>query len=56
LEKIRAHYLTKHPYLDAFAHSPSCEFIDIRVERYIMVERFQNVTEYRIEHELDHPA
>ena len=51
---IRTHYLAKHPYLDEFVHSPSCELIAIRVERYIMVERFQNVTEIRIDHELDH--
>jgi nitroimidazol reductase NimA-like FMN-containing flavoprotein (pyridoxamine 5'-phosphate oxidase superfamily) len=50
----RAHYLAKHPYLDDFVHSPSCELIAIRVERYIMVERFQNVTEIRIDHDLDH--
>jgi len=54
LETIRKQYLAKHPYLDEFAHSPSCEFIEIRVERYILVERFQNVTEYRIDHDMDH--
>jgi uncharacterized protein YhbP (UPF0306 family) len=51
LESIRNHYLVKHPYLETFAHSPSCEMVCIRVERYIMVERFQNVTEYQIDHE-----
>ena len=51
LESIRSHYLAKHPYLEAFAHSPSCEMVGIRVERYIMVERFQNVTEYQIDHQ-----
>ncbi|MDX2455562.1 pyridoxamine 5'-phosphate oxidase family protein [Desulfosarcina sp.] len=53
LEAIRNHYLAKHPYLESFANSPSCEFVEIQVERYIMVERFQNVTEYRIDHDLD---
>jgi hypothetical protein len=48
LAPIREQYLARHPYLEAFAHSPSCEFVDIRVERYILVERFQNVSEYRI--------
>jgi nitroimidazol reductase NimA-like FMN-containing flavoprotein (pyridoxamine 5'-phosphate oxidase superfamily) len=56
LEKIRTHYLTKHPYLETFAHSPSCEIVAIHVERYIMVERFQNVSEYRINHDMDHPS
>jgi hypothetical protein len=46
LAPIREQYLARHPYLEAFAHSPSCEFVDIRVERYILVERFQNVSEY----------
>ena len=50
LEKIRHLYLTKHPYLEDFAHSPSCQILDIHVERYIMVERFQNVIEYRMDH------
>lgn len=54
LETIRRQYLAKHPYLEEFAHSPACEFIEIRVDRYILVERFQNVTEYRIGHDVDH--
>ena len=56
LEAIRNHYLAKHPYLESFANSPSCEFVEIQVERYIMVERFQNVTEYRIDHDMDRTA
>jgi hypothetical protein len=50
---IRDRYLEKHPYLEEFALSPSCEFLAIGVERYILVERFQNVTEYRIKNEPD---
>ena len=53
LNEVRDHYLAKHPYLEEFAYSPSCEFLAIQVERYILVERFQNVTEYRIDNELD---
>lgn len=56
LEAIRHQYLTKHPYLEAFAHSPSCELVAIQVERYIMVERFQNVTEYRVDHDVDNTS
>ncbi len=48
LEAVRHRYLDKHPYLESFAHSPGCAFVEIQVERYILVERFQNVTEYRI--------
>ena len=53
LGAVRDRYLEKHPYLEEFALSPSCEFLTIFVERYILVERFQNVTEVRIDHELD---
>ena len=56
LDTVRDRYLEKHPYLEEFAHSPSCEFLSIYVERYILVERFQNVTEYRIYNELDPTA
>ena len=52
-ETICQQYLAKHPYLEEFAHAPSCEFIKIKVARYILVERFQNVTEYRIDHDMD---
>jgi general stress protein 26 len=53
LDTVRDRYLSKHPYLEEFAYSPSCEFVAIRVERYILVERFQNVSEYSIDHDLD---
>jgi len=53
LDAVRNHYLDKHPYLESFAHSPSCVFLEIQVQRYILVERFQNVSEYRIDHEMD---
>lgn len=56
LDAVRDRYLAKHPYLEEFAYSPSCEFLTIRVARYILVERFQNVTEYRIGNELDSTA
>ena len=52
-EAVRKDYLTRHPYLTAFVDSPSSELVDIRVARYILVERFQNVTEYRIDHDMD---
>lgn len=53
LEAVRTQYLAKHPHLESFVDSPSCEFVEIRVERYILVERFQNVTEYRIDDDMD---
>jgi uncharacterized protein YhbP (UPF0306 family) len=54
LEPIREQYLTKHPNLETFVRSSDSEMIDIRVERYILVERFQNVSEYRISHDAKH--
>lgn len=53
LDSVRDRYLAKHPYLEQFALSPGCEFLAIWVERYILVERFQKVTEYRIKNDLD---
>lgn len=53
LDFVRDRYLARHPYLEEFAYSPSCRFLAIRVERYILAERFQNVTEYRIGNEPD---
>jgi heme iron utilization protein len=52
-EDILDRYIATHPYLEDFARSLTCELVGIRVERYIMVERFQNVTEYRIDHDMD---
>jgi nitroimidazol reductase NimA-like FMN-containing flavoprotein (pyridoxamine 5'-phosphate oxidase superfamily) len=40
-------YLNKHPYLSEFVNSPSCAFIRVKVERFIMVTRFQEVREIR---------
>jgi nitroimidazol reductase NimA-like FMN-containing flavoprotein (pyridoxamine 5'-phosphate oxidase superfamily) len=47
-------YVATHPHLEDFALSPSCELVRVRVERYILVQRFQNVTEYRVSHDVDH--
>lgn len=46
-------YLSKHPGLEAFAQSPDSELMEILVTSYILVERFQKVSEYRIDHNLD---
>ncbi len=51
LVTVQKRYLAKHPYLEAFVRSPDCEMVDIHVIQYILVERFQNVSEYRIDHE-----
>jgi heme iron utilization protein len=46
-ELVRA-YLAKNPHLEDFLSSPSCALIRIRVERYYLVQRFQNVVEIQV--------
>jgi phosphate:Na+ symporter len=41
-------YLAKHPMLKDFVQSPSCALLQIRVETYYLVRRFQNVMELHI--------
>jgi nitroimidazol reductase NimA-like FMN-containing flavoprotein (pyridoxamine 5'-phosphate oxidase superfamily) len=41
-------YLTRHPQLKTFAIAPSTALFRIDVEEYHLVERFQNVTEFRM--------
>lgn len=42
---LLSRYLDRHPYLEEFASSPSCGFYRIRVSRYTLVSRFQQVEE-----------
>jgi nitroimidazol reductase NimA-like FMN-containing flavoprotein (pyridoxamine 5'-phosphate oxidase superfamily) len=44
---ITALYLSRHPYLKTFVEAPTCALLALSVERYIYVERFQDVTELR---------
>lgn len=44
-----ARYVQRHPCLQDFVQSPSCALVRIRVEKYDLVERFQNVVEIRFE-------
>jgi len=55
-EAVLQQYMARHPNLEAFARSPGCALLAIRVERYILVQRFQNVTEYRLDPENDHTS
>ena len=41
-------YLEKHPYLEEFAAGPTCALLRVRVDRYIVVTRFQEVREIQI--------
>ena len=38
-------YLAKHPHLREFVMSPNCAFIRVRVQKYVIVRRFQEVVE-----------
>lgn len=38
-------FLKKHPHLEEFVMSPNCAFLRVRVEKYVMVRRFQDVVE-----------
>jgi len=38
-------YLAKHPYLEGFVNSPNCALLRIKVDKYVMVDRFQHVVE-----------
>ena len=41
-------YLAKQPMLRDFVESPSCALLQIRVETYYLVRRFQNVMELHV--------
>lgn len=38
-------FLTRHPYLKEFVSSPGCALFQVSVERYGLVQRFQEVVE-----------
>ncbi|MEJ2519926.1 MAG: pyridoxamine 5'-phosphate oxidase family protein [Desulfuromonadales bacterium] len=43
------HYLARHPQLKSFVTAPTTALFCIRVDSYHLVERFQHVTEFRID-------
>ena len=47
-QQFLAVYLGKHPYLEAFVTSPTCALLRVRVDKYIVVTRFQEVREIQI--------
>ncbi len=42
-------YLTKFPHLKEFLASPDCALYEVRIRQYLLVTRFQQVTEYWLE-------
>lgn len=45
LKQLLSVYLDRHPYLRDFVTSPTCALFRVKVERYILVTRFQDVRE-----------
>jgi general stress protein 26 len=41
-------YLEKHPYLKDFLQNPNCAFMRLDIDKYIMVDRFQEVIEIEL--------
>jgi nitroimidazol reductase NimA-like FMN-containing flavoprotein (pyridoxamine 5'-phosphate oxidase superfamily) len=41
-------YLTQHPHLREFVHSPTCALCEIKVQTFFVVTRFQNVVEVHV--------
>ena len=48
-EEALALYLAKHPQLKIFVSSPSTALFRISIESYHLVQRFQDVTEFRMD-------
>jgi nitroimidazol reductase NimA-like FMN-containing flavoprotein (pyridoxamine 5'-phosphate oxidase superfamily) len=48
LNEVLAIYLAKHPMLKNFVQSPSCSLLQVKVETYYLVRRFQNVMELHV--------
>jgi hypothetical protein len=41
-------FLVRHPYLTAFAASPTCAIVRVKLSSYQLVSRFQQVVEWCI--------
>jgi heme iron utilization protein len=41
-------YLAKHPYLEEFVAGPTCALLRVKVDKYIVVSRFQDVREIQM--------
>jgi uncharacterized pyridoxamine 5'-phosphate oxidase family protein len=48
-DEILSLYLSKHPYLEAFATSPTCALVGVTISTYVMVKNFQHVMELHID-------
>ncbi len=41
-------YLTKHPYLEGFVRSESCALLQVCVQKYLLVNHFQEVFQLKV--------
>jgi len=48
-DELAAAYLQRHFYLKDFISDPSCALVEVKVKRYILVTRFQQVVELDME-------
>ena len=42
-------FLARHPYLATLAASPTCAIVRVQIRTYLVVSRFQEVVEWRIQ-------
>ena len=55
LEAALKHYTAKHPHLAGFVQAPSTAVLQLAVEVYYLVNRFQKVMEYHVGRHVDSP-
>ena len=55
-EDLLQHYLAKHLYLEDFARKPSSALMELAIEKFILVTRFQHVVEWEVHDSLDNPS
>ncbi len=48
-EQVRLIHVKRHPPLETFVLEPECAFFQVAVQKYIVVNSFQNVTELPVE-------
>jgi heme iron utilization protein len=48
-EEALALYLRKHPWLEDFAHAPTCALVKVAVRTFVLVKNFQHVMELHVE-------
>ena len=48
-ESLRAHHIEKHPSLEQFVRSPECAMFRVDVQKYIIVNMFENVSVLEME-------